>query len=252
MLEPRAATRLGSTPLCPPSRSAIAITSSTAFGPTSRRPIRRWPRASKASAPSRWPRSERQSAGFLLCASRRRGRHDTGPGRGGTRRVRSPRRSFRPAGSGQPERVCEAAVAVLAVGPAGRRLPHAPILPALARLARGLSSESARITLGRHQGPSPTCRLTRSAPPVYPSAPRERARPPRGRRLRSRQPSEEFGTPADIYAEDDVRARARDYVRAFSERTEDFEVIFASKALPATAAYARSRTRASPSTSPPR
>jgi diaminopimelate decarboxylase len=49
--------------------------------------------------------------------------------------------------------------------------------------------------------------------------------------------AEEFGTPAYIYAEDDIRARARDYTRAFSERTDDFEVLFASKALPATAAY---------------
>ena len=48
----------------------------------------------------------------------------------------------------------------------------------------------------------------------------------------------EFGTPAYIYAEDDIRARAAEYVRAFSERTSDFEVIYASKALPATAAYA--------------
>ena len=47
----------------------------------------------------------------------------------------------------------------------------------------------------------------------------------------------EFGTPAYLYAEDDIRARAAEYVRAFSERTTDFEVIYASKALPATAAY---------------
>jgi diaminopimelate decarboxylase len=47
----------------------------------------------------------------------------------------------------------------------------------------------------------------------------------------------EHGTPAYIYAEDDIRARAAEYVRAFSERTSDFEVIYASKALPATAAY---------------
>jgi diaminopimelate decarboxylase len=49
--------------------------------------------------------------------------------------------------------------------------------------------------------------------------------------------AEELGTPAYIYAEDDIRARAAEYVRAFSERTSDFEVIYASKALPATAAY---------------
>ncbi|HEX2358853.1 MAG TPA: diaminopimelate decarboxylase [Solirubrobacterales bacterium] len=47
----------------------------------------------------------------------------------------------------------------------------------------------------------------------------------------------EFGTPAYIYAEDDIRARAREFVAAFAARTSDFEVLFASKALPATAAY---------------
>jgi diaminopimelate decarboxylase len=47
----------------------------------------------------------------------------------------------------------------------------------------------------------------------------------------------EHGTPAYIYAEDDMRSRAAEYVRAFSERTNDFEVIYASKAFPCTAAY---------------
>ncbi len=47
----------------------------------------------------------------------------------------------------------------------------------------------------------------------------------------------EFGTPAYIYAEDDIRARARAYLDAFGERTDDFEVLFASKAAPFTAAY---------------
>jgi diaminopimelate decarboxylase len=49
--------------------------------------------------------------------------------------------------------------------------------------------------------------------------------------------AERFGTPAYIYAEDDMRARARAYVEAFAARTDDFEVIYASKALPITAAY---------------
>jgi len=49
--------------------------------------------------------------------------------------------------------------------------------------------------------------------------------------------AERFGTPAYIYAEDDIRRRAEEYVRAFEERTDSFEVIYASKALPATAAY---------------
>src|SRR5919201_1080850 len=49
--------------------------------------------------------------------------------------------------------------------------------------------------------------------------------------------AERFGTPAYIYAEDDMRLRARQYVRAFEQRTEAFEVIYASKAFPATAAF---------------
>ena len=47
----------------------------------------------------------------------------------------------------------------------------------------------------------------------------------------------EFGTPAYVYAEDDIRARARAYLEAFRARTDDFEVLFASKAAPFTAAY---------------
>ena len=47
----------------------------------------------------------------------------------------------------------------------------------------------------------------------------------------------EFGTPAYIYAEDDIRARARAYLAAFRSRSDDFEVIYASKAAPFTAAY---------------
>jgi diaminopimelate decarboxylase len=46
----------------------------------------------------------------------------------------------------------------------------------------------------------------------------------------------EFGTPAYVYAEDDMRARARATVAAFAERTESFEVVYASKAFPCTAA----------------
>jgi diaminopimelate decarboxylase len=47
----------------------------------------------------------------------------------------------------------------------------------------------------------------------------------------------EHGTPAYVYAEDDLRWRAQEYLRAFRDRTDDFEVVFASKALPSTAAY---------------
>src|SRR5258705_13162101 len=47
----------------------------------------------------------------------------------------------------------------------------------------------------------------------------------------------EFGTPAYVYAENDMRARARENVEAFRALTEHFEVIYASKAFPATSAY---------------
>src|SRR5260221_541279 len=47
----------------------------------------------------------------------------------------------------------------------------------------------------------------------------------------------ERGTPAYIYAEDDMRGRGRAYREAFERRSDDFEVLFASKALPCTAAY---------------
>jgi diaminopimelate decarboxylase len=49
--------------------------------------------------------------------------------------------------------------------------------------------------------------------------------------------AERFGTPAYLYAEDDIRRRAREFTSAFRERTDAFEVIYASKALPCTAAY---------------
>lgn len=48
----------------------------------------------------------------------------------------------------------------------------------------------------------------------------------------------DHGTPAYVYAENDMRAKAREYVEAFRARTEHFEVIYASKAFPATATYA--------------
>ena len=49
--------------------------------------------------------------------------------------------------------------------------------------------------------------------------------------------AERFGTPAYLYAEDDIRGRARQYVGAFERRTDGFEVIYGSKALPCSAAY---------------
>ncbi len=47
----------------------------------------------------------------------------------------------------------------------------------------------------------------------------------------------EFGTPAYVVAEDDLRARARTYRAALEARHDDFDVLFASKAFPATAVY---------------
>jgi len=47
----------------------------------------------------------------------------------------------------------------------------------------------------------------------------------------------EFGTPAYIVVEDDLRARAQTFVEAFRARTKDFDVLFASKAFPCTAIY---------------
>jgi diaminopimelate decarboxylase len=47
----------------------------------------------------------------------------------------------------------------------------------------------------------------------------------------------ELGTPAYIYAEDEMRARARAYREAFERHGADAEVLFASKAFPCTAAY---------------
>jgi diaminopimelate decarboxylase len=49
--------------------------------------------------------------------------------------------------------------------------------------------------------------------------------------------ADRFGTPAYVYAEDDMRERAAQYVRAFEQRTDSFEVIYASKAMPATSVY---------------
>jgi diaminopimelate decarboxylase len=48
----------------------------------------------------------------------------------------------------------------------------------------------------------------------------------------------EFGTPAYVYAEDDMHARARSYLEAFRARTERFEVVYAGKAFPCRAAFA--------------
>ena len=47
----------------------------------------------------------------------------------------------------------------------------------------------------------------------------------------------DYGTPAFIVAEDDLRARARAFARGLSARNPDGDVLFASKAFPCTAVY---------------
>ena len=47
----------------------------------------------------------------------------------------------------------------------------------------------------------------------------------------------EFGTPAYLFSVEEMRNRARAYQDAFAAHTDNFEVLFASKALPVTAAY---------------
>jgi diaminopimelate decarboxylase len=47
----------------------------------------------------------------------------------------------------------------------------------------------------------------------------------------------EFGTPAYVVAEGDLRERSRAFIDALSARHDDFDVLFASKAFPCTAVY---------------
>ena len=47
----------------------------------------------------------------------------------------------------------------------------------------------------------------------------------------------EFGTPAYVVSEDDLRARARMFVEELAARHREFDVLFASKAFPCTAVY---------------
>ena len=111
-------------------------------------------------------------------------------------------------------------------------------VPRFARSACTLPSELAQMSSsGENQG-SVAAADRIAASPVY----------PRGSRVNERghleiagcdlvQLAEEFGTPAYVYAEDEIRARAATYRRAFEERTENFEVLYASKAFPCTAAF---------------
>ncbi|MET0957202.1 MAG: diaminopimelate decarboxylase [Solirubrobacterales bacterium] len=47
----------------------------------------------------------------------------------------------------------------------------------------------------------------------------------------------EFGTPAYVYAEGDLRARARSYREAFARHEVEFEIVYASKAAPLSAIH---------------
>src|SRR5437588_5475377 len=47
----------------------------------------------------------------------------------------------------------------------------------------------------------------------------------------------EFGTPAYVVAEDDLRSRAGAFTDALAARHEDYDILFASKAFPCTAVY---------------
>jgi diaminopimelate decarboxylase len=47
----------------------------------------------------------------------------------------------------------------------------------------------------------------------------------------------EFGTPAYVVAEEDLRERSRAFIEALRTRHDDFDVLFASKAFPCTAVY---------------
>jgi diaminopimelate decarboxylase len=51
----------------------------------------------------------------------------------------------------------------------------------------------------------------------------------------ARELAREYGTPAYIVAEDDLRSRARRFLTAFRDHAQDFEVHFASKSFPCTA-----------------
>jgi len=48
---------------------------------------------------------------------------------------------------------------------------------------------------------------------------------------------DQFGSPAYVVAEHDLRSRARSFVDAMSSRHGDFDVLFGSKAFPCTAVY---------------
>ena len=53
----------------------------------------------------------------------------------------------------------------------------------------------------------------------------------------------EFGTPAYIYAPEEIASRADEYLAAFKARTDNSEILYASKAAPVTAIYRLLRER---------
>jgi diaminopimelate decarboxylase len=78
--------------------------------------------------------------------------------------------------------------------------------------------------------------MSKSAPPLGPHLPRGSHVDESGHLVMSGcdvvELAREFGTPAYVYAENDINSRAAEYLSAFAARTDNFEVIFASKAAP--------------------
>src|SRR4051812_21212782 len=74
--------------------------------------------------------------------------------------------------------------------------------------------------------------------PVYPMGTRlDAPGRPQGGGCDVIQPAPEVGTPPYVVAEDDLRARAGAFRDAMAARHDDFDVLFASKAFPCTAAF---------------
>ena len=138
------------------------------------------------------------------------------PGWGGGRR------------SGSQSRYGRSPSTPAAVGWSGRRLPGAH---AAANLVKRASSQSpCNEPASRETARSRARRSTRSARASTSAA---TSRSAAATWSSSRASS---ARPAYVYAEDDIRARARAYLEAFRARTDDFEVIYASKAAPFVAA----------------
>ena len=167
--------------------------------------------------PTRWPRRRGRSRRGSPCASRRRGGSPSPARAAATAEATACRAGWR----ARPLRLGGEIVLLIAL----RNLPA----------ARGGRPAPVRMDA---PWPPPARDRSSRARPVYPA----------GSRVNERGHLEvggcdvvdlaaEFGTPAYIYAEDDIRARARSYLDAFRARSEDFEVLYASKAAPITAIY---------------